>query len=107
MRSAGSAVAAADPSPRTARPGLESQGILAPYCACGGSIESVSVRAPEALTQTNDSRGWGDLFKDTPLEFPAPCKELQTLGILPCYSFGGSGGEMSAPASTYYFPPEG
>jgi hypothetical protein len=54
-----------------------------------------------------DARGWGDLFKDTPLEFPAPCKELQTLGILPCYSFGGSGGEMSAPASTYYFPPEG
>jgi hypothetical protein len=53
-----------------------------------------------------DSRGWGDLLKDTPLEFPAPCKELQVLQILPCYSFGGSGGEMSAPVSTYHFPPE-
>ena len=54
-----------------------------------------------------DSRGWGDLFKDTPLQFPAPCKELQVLQILPCYSFGGSGGEMSAPLSTYAYPGEG
>jgi hypothetical protein len=54
-----------------------------------------------------DSRGWGDLWKDTPLEFPAPCKELQVLQILPCYSFGGSGGEMSAPLSTYAYPGEG
>jgi hypothetical protein len=50
-----------------------------------------------------DSRGWGDLFKDTPLQFPAPCKELQVLQILPCYSFGGSGGEMSAPLSSYAY----
>ena len=53
-----------------------------------------------------DSRGWGDLFKDTPLEFPVPCKELQTLQILPCYSFGGSGGTMSAPVSSYNYPGE-
>jgi hypothetical protein len=54
-----------------------------------------------------DSRGWGDLFKGTPLEFPAPCKELQTLQILPCYTFGGAGGDMAAPVSTYAFPSEG
>jgi hypothetical protein len=53
-----------------------------------------------------DSRGWGDLFVNTPLQFPVPCRELQVLQILPCYSFGGSGGEMSAPISTYHFPPE-
>jgi len=54
-----------------------------------------------------DSRGWGDLWKDTPLEFPVPCKVLQTLQILPCYTFGGSGGNMSAATSTYNYPGEG
>jgi len=53
-----------------------------------------------------DSRGWGDLFKNTPLQFPVPCKELQTLQILPCYTFGGSGGDMSAPTSSYAYPGE-
>jgi starch-binding outer membrane protein, SusD/RagB family len=53
-----------------------------------------------------DSRGWGDLFVDTPLEFPVPCKELQTLQILPCYTFGGSGGTMAAPISSYNYPGE-
>jgi hypothetical protein len=50
-----------------------------------------------------DSRGWGDLFKGTPLQFPAPCKEIQVLQILPCYTFGGSGGEFAAPLSTYAY----
>ena len=54
-----------------------------------------------------DGRGWGDLFVGTPLQFPAPCKELQVLQILPCYTFGGAGGEMAAPVSTYHFPDEG
>jgi hypothetical protein len=54
-----------------------------------------------------DGRGWGDLFVGTPLQFPAPCKELQVLQILPCYTFGGSGGEMAAPISTYHYPDEG
>ena len=54
-----------------------------------------------------DSRGWGDLFVGTPLQFPAPCKELQVLQILPCYTFGGAGGEMSASLSTYHYPDEG
>lgn len=53
-----------------------------------------------------DGRGWGDLFKDTPLQFPVPCQELQVLQMLPCNSFGGPGGEFSAPVSTYAYPDE-
>jgi hypothetical protein len=54
-----------------------------------------------------DGRGWGDLWIGTPLQFPAPCKELQVLNILPCYTFGSTGGEMAAPMSTYKYPFEG
>ncbi len=53
-----------------------------------------------------DSRGWGDLWYGTPLEFPAPCKELQVLQLLPCYTFGGPGGEMASPGSEYNWPHE-
>jgi hypothetical protein len=54
-----------------------------------------------------DSRGWGDLWAGTQLEFPVPCKELQTLQILPCYTFGGQGGDQVSGVSTYHFPGEG
>lgn len=54
-----------------------------------------------------DSRGWGDLWVGTALQFPAPCKELQVLNLLPCYTFGSTGGEMAAAPSTYKFPHEG
>jgi hypothetical protein len=54
-----------------------------------------------------DGRGWGDLWKDTPLMFPVPCQELQVLQLLPCNTYGGPGGEMGAPVSTYNFPHEG
>jgi len=50
-----------------------------------------------------DGRGWGDLYQGTPLHFPVPCQELQVLQILPCATFGGPGGAMSAPVSTYRF----
>lgn len=53
-----------------------------------------------------DGRGWGDLFAGTPLHFPIPCLEAQTLGLLPCYTFGGSGGEMAAAVSNYAYPDE-
>lgn len=49
-----------------------------------------------------DGRGWGDLWFGTPLHFPAPCGELQVLGLLPCYTFGGSN-DFSSPGSTYAF----
>lgn len=52
-----------------------------------------------------DSRGWGDLYRGTYLQFPAPCRELQVLNMLPCYTFGGSN-DSSAPVSTYAYPDE-
>jgi len=54
-----------------------------------------------------DARGWGDLWKKTPLMFPVPCTELQLIQLLPCDSFGGPEGEWGAPTSTYSFPFEG
>ncbi len=51
-----------------------------------------------------DGRGWGDLWKDTPLQLPIPCAELQILGMLPCNTFGGPGGLLGSPGSTYNFP---
>ncbi len=63
-------------------------------------------RAPFGAAWYFDSRGWGDLYKDTQLQFPVPCQQLQIMNILPCYSFGGAGGDSAAPASTYNFPGE-
>ena len=40
-------------------------------------------------------RGWGDLVTNTPIHFPVPGKELETLGLA-IYTFGG-GGDGSAP----------
>jgi hypothetical protein len=54
-----------------------------------------------------DGRGWGDMWKDTPLQFPIPCQELQVLQILPCNTYGGPGGEMGSAGSSYNFPFEG
>lgn len=42
-----------------------------------------------------DDRGWGDLVSGTPLQFPIPGSELETL-LMALYTFGG-GGESSAP----------
>jgi hypothetical protein len=53
-----------------------------------------------------DSRGWGDLYRGTQLEFPMPCREAQVL-FLECYTFGGVGGVRAAPVSSYAFPDEG
>ena len=53
-----------------------------------------------------DDRGWGDLFVSTQTQFPVPCQELQLLNMLPCYSFGGAGGDGAAPVSTYNYPDE-
>jgi hypothetical protein len=54
-----------------------------------------------------DSRGWGDLWADTPVQWPVPCKELQVLQLLPCNTYGGPGGEMVAAGSTYDWPGPG
>jgi hypothetical protein len=54
-----------------------------------------------------DSRGWGDLWFESPLQLPIPCGELQVLQLLPCNTYGGPGGEMAAAKSTYAWPFEG
>ena len=85
-----------------------------PDGTCGGLLEMLKWEKRMEIQFTGlfgapwwfDSRGWGDLFKNTPLQFPVPCKELQTLQILPCYTFGGSGGDMTAPTSSYAYPGE-
>ena len=53
-----------------------------------------------------DGRAWGDLWKNSPLQFPVPCEDLRVLRLLPCYSFGGPGGKMGSLGSTYGFPSE-
>ncbi len=54
-----------------------------------------------------DSRGWGDLWIGTPLQFPVPCKEVQVLGLPECNFYGGLGGTMGSPGSNYTWPNEG
>jgi hypothetical protein len=48
-----------------------------------------------------DSRGWGDLPKDTPLMYPVPVTELDAR-LKPYYNLGG-GGPASAALGTYRF----
>ena len=45
-----------------------------------------------------DDRGLGDLVTGTPVHFPVPGRELETLG-LQSYTFGGVGGEGGAPTA--------
>lgn len=44
-------------------------------------------------------RGWGDLVQGTPLHFPVPGQELQTLGVQ-IYTFGGQEGPCAAGVDT-------
>jgi hypothetical protein len=53
-----------------------------------------------------EGRGWGDLYRYTPLQLPAPCLEMQLMGAA-CVNYGGIGGEMAAPTSIYAWPHEG
>jgi hypothetical protein len=48
-----------------------------------------------------DSRGWGDLVRDTPLMYPVPVPELDAR-LKPYYNLGG-GGPASAAIGTYRF----
>lgn len=52
-----------------------------------------------------DSRGWGDLYIGTQLEFPMPCREAQVL-LMSCYTFGGVGGTRASTGSSYDWPDE-
>jgi hypothetical protein len=57
-------------------------------------IEGVGVNGVIAFL---DARGWQTLPENTPIHFPIPGRELATLQ-LPLYTFGGPGGQGSAPA---------
>jgi hypothetical protein len=47
-----------------------------------------------------NGRGWGDLAEYSFLQMPIPAQELELLGE-PVYTFGGIGGDFSAPVGTY------
>ena len=49
-----------------------------------------------------DSRGWGDLVKDTPLEMPVPWQEMDARNH-PFYGLGGAAGASAAAPGTYGF----
>lgn len=76
--------------------------------ACGTLLEALKYekRMELALLPLGawffDARGWGDLVKDTPLEYPVPVPELDSRR-LPYYNLGG-GGKSSAARGTYGFP---
>jgi starch-binding outer membrane protein, SusD/RagB family len=53
-----------------------------------------------------DGRGWGDLYRGTPLQLPIPARQMSQLGLGAAYTFGGPGGMSSAPGSTYNFSGE-
>ena len=75
--------------------------------ACGNLMEAMKweKRMELAYNYTGswffDSRGWGDLPKDTPLMYPVPVDELDAR-LKPYYNLGG-GGPASAALGTYRF----
>ena len=80
--------------------------------AWSGAPESTWARAcldraiAADLAAAFDGRGWGDLWRDSPLHFPLPCGEAETLQLPPCRAMGGPGGEMGSEGSIYRFPGE-
>ncbi|HEX6369457.1 MAG TPA: hypothetical protein VF006_11025 [Longimicrobium sp.] len=51
-----------------------------------------------------DGRGWGDLYRGTPLQLPIPAEQYSILGLGAPYTFGGVGGQSASPGSTYQYP---
>jgi len=52
-----------------------------------------------------DGRGWGDLYRGTPLHLPMPEEQAIVSGV-PVYTFGGVGGQGASPGSSYSYPGE-
>ena len=75
--------------------------------ACGNLMEAMKWEKRMELAYNYmgawyfDSRGWGDLVKDTPLMYPVPVPELDAR-LKPYYNLGG-GGPASAATGTYRF----
>jgi hypothetical protein len=76
-----------------------------PNGSCGSFFEALKWEKRMIMFMTVyggfyfDSRGWGDLPRNTYLHYPVPARELE-VRQLPLYTFGG-GGEGSAPVGTY------
>lgn len=85
-----------------------------PDGSCGGLFEMLkwekrletATRGPLDVAMYFDSRRWGDLYRGTYLQFPAPCLDMELFG-LPCETFGGVGGDMASAGSNYAWPTEG
>lgn len=85
-----------------------------PNGTCGDLFEMLKwekrmetyLTGPYLSTWYFDGRGWGDLYRGTPLQFPIPDEQVQVLGLGAAYTFGGVGGSFGAPVSTYAFPGE-
>lgn len=75
-----------------------------PNGTCGSLLEAMKY---EKRLETQyfggwyyNGRGWGDLIEGTPVHYPAPARELETLG-LPLYTRGGVGQVGGAAKGTY------
>lgn len=60
---------------------------------------------PNYTTWFYDGRGWGDLYINTPQQWPMPAAEAGVLGLT-VTTYGGGANEFSAPKSTYNWPGE-
>jgi hypothetical protein len=85
-----------------------------PNGSCGDLMEMLKwekrleTRGQGALFRISwywDARRWGDHYKGTPLQFPIPVSDLETLQ-LESYTFGGAQA-FGAPGSSYAWPGEG
>ncbi|HSJ26352.1 MAG TPA: hypothetical protein VK929_16855 [Longimicrobiales bacterium] len=81
-----------------------------PDGSCGGLFEMLKwekrlmtkFEGPYTAPWYFDGRGWGDLYRGTPLHFPMPAREASLEGVAP-YTFGGAL-PGSAPQSVYAWP---
>jgi hypothetical protein len=85
-----------------------------PNGSCGNLFEMLKWESyletwqagPYAASWWFNGRGWGTLYRGTPLQFPIPADQLQVLGLGAAYTFGGVGGTSAAPVSVYAYPGE-
>ena len=85
-----------------------------PNGSCGDLMEMLKwekrletlISGPIGVAMYFDSRRWGDLYRGTTLQFPAPCQDMEILQLA-CETYGGVGGTMSSSGSSYGYPTEG
>lgn len=80
--------------------------------ACGNIFEAMKYEKRMELAFNHlgswfyDSRGWGDLITQTPLEYPVPVNEMEARygPAARFYNLGGGGPSSQASPNTYRFP---